>query len=73
MNRINLYFSESNEKDRIISTMLDSKYSPKDYIKEILYAIAKGENIIQLASKEIATEDNKEEYEEIEGLDGIDL
>lgn len=53
--------------------MLDSKYSPKDYIKEILYAIAKGENIIQLASKEIATEDNKEEYEEIEGLDGIDL
>lgn len=73
MNRINLYFSESNEKDAIIVNMLNSKYSPKDYIKEILYACAKGESIIPLVSKEIAIEAPEEEYENIEGLEGIDL
>jgi len=53
--------------------MLNSKYSPKDYIKEILYACAKGESIIPLVSKEIAIEAPEEEYENIEGLEGIDL
>lgn len=71
--RINLYLSETNEKDVIITNYLKSKYSPKDYIKEMLYEAAQGLNIISLASKEIAIEAPEEEYEKIEGLDGIDL
>lgn len=66
--RINLYFSETNEKDKIIVNMLKKKYSPKDYIKEKLYAIAIGESSELLIGEDINI---KEEYEEIEGLDGI--
>jgi hypothetical protein len=72
--RINLYLSENNEKDIIITNYLKLKYSPKDYIKEMLYAAAIGQNIvpISLVNKEvvIASED---EYEEIQGIDGIDI
>lgn len=67
--RINLYFSENNEKDEIIVNMLNKKYSPKDYIKEKLYAIAMGESIIPLVSKEI--EAPEDEYEEIKEIDSI--
>lgn len=69
--RINLYLSETNEKDVLIAKYLKLKYSPKDYIKELLYAAAQGESIIPLASKEIVTE--ALEYEEIQGIDGIDI
>lgn len=71
--RINLYFSENNDKDVTITNYLNSKYSAKDYIKEILYAAAIGQSIIQLVNKEVAIEAPEDEYEKIEGLDGIDL
>lgn len=69
--RINLYLSETNEKDIIIANMLNSKYSPKDYIKETLYGIATGQTIIPIANKKIDTQED--EYEAIEDLDGIDI
>lgn len=71
--RINLYLSETNDKDVIIAEYLKLKYSPKDYIKEMLYEAAIGKSIIPLVSKEIAVEAPEEEYEEIEGLNSIDV
>ena len=69
--RINLYLNENNERDKLIIDMLNKKYSTSGYMKEILYAAAKGENIIPLVSKDI--EAPEEEYEKIEGLDCIEL
>lgn len=71
--RINLYLSETNEKDVIIAKYLKLKYSPKDYIKEMLYEAAIGQKVIPLVNKEIAIDDPEDEYEEIQGIDGIDL
>jgi hypothetical protein len=71
--RVNLHLNEDNERDKLIIDMLNSKYSAAGYTKEVLYAAAKGESIISLTSKEIAIEAPEEEYEKIEGLDGIDV
>jgi len=71
--RINLYLSETNEKDVIIAEYLKLKYSPKDYIKEKLYEEAICQRMIPLVSKEIAVEAPEDEYEEIQGINGIDI
>ena len=71
--RINLYLSETNEKDVLIAKYLKLKYSPKDYIKELLYEAAQGKSIIPLVSKEVAIEATEDKYEEIKGIDGIDI
>lgn len=71
--RINLYLSETNEKDVIIAKYLKLKYNPKDHIKEMLYAAATGQCIIPLVSKEIAAEAPEDEYEKIKGIDDIDI
>ncbi len=67
--RVNLYLNEKKSKDEIISNLLNEKYDPQSYIKEMLYAIAKGKNIIQIENN---TEGKKEEeYEDIVGIENI--
>lgn len=69
--RINLYLNEKRSKDEVISNMLNDKYDPQSYIKEILYAIAKGKNIIQLEDN--IPDKKEEEYEEIVGIENIEI
>ncbi|NFO88545.1 hypothetical protein FDC58_17405 [Clostridium botulinum] len=69
--RVNLYLNEKKSKDEIISNLLNEKYDPQSYIKEMLYAIAKGKNIIQIENN---TEVKKEEeYEDIVGIENIEI
>lgn len=67
--RINLYLNEKKLKDEIIANMLDEKYDPQSYIKEILYALARGKSIIQ----DNMSDKNEEEYQAIVGIESIDL
>lgn len=73
--RINFYLNPENPKDKVLIEYLNQRYSPTDYIKEILYGMAYGIEIPQviLSSSKAEIVDNKEEYEEIEELDDIEL
>lgn len=72
--RINIYLSESNEKDKEIIDFLKYKYNSQAYIKELLYAATKG-NTLRLPGlrPKAIINDIKEEFEEIKGLDLIEI
>lgn len=73
--RVNLYLNPDNIKDNMIIQYLNQKYSETDYIKEILYSLANGTEIPRVVSNIDFKEDinKKEEYEEIEELDDIEI
>lgn len=73
--RVNLYLNEKREKDKIIVDMLNEKYDPQNYIKEILYSIARGNNVVFATMKndEIIVDNSEEEYEKIIGIDDIQI
>lgn len=67
--RVNFTLNEDNNKDKVIIDFLESKYNTTYYIKNLLYDMALG-NSIPITQ---ATEKPKEDFEEIAGLDDIDL
>ena len=74
--RINLTFNDTNERDKTIIDFLNTRYSASAYIKELLYQVSKGNNIPinnNPAINNKTTEKSKEEYEELENLNDIDL
>lgn len=74
--RINLTFNDTNERDKTIIDFLNTRYSASAYIKELLYQVAKGNDIPINNNPAITnkiTEKPKEDFEEIAGLDDIDL
>lgn len=73
--RINFYLNPDNIKDKIIIQYLNQKYSATDYIKEILYSLVNGTEIARIVSNIEFKEsiNKKEEYEEIEELDDIEI
>lgn len=71
--RINLYLNEEKDKDKIICDMLKDKYDPQSYIKEILYSIAKGNKMIKIEKDYNIAKENEEEFEEIVGVENIEI
>lgn len=73
--RVNFYLNPDNIKDNMIIQYLNQKYSATDYIKEILYSLANGTEIASIVSNIELKEsiNKKEEYEEIEELDDIEI
>ena len=75
--RVNLTLNDTNKRDKTIIDFLNSRYSASGYIKELLYQVAKGNNISFISNLEstnkIAKKPTKEDFEEIEGLNDIDL
>lgn len=73
--RINFYLNPENQKDKMIIEYLNQRYSPTDYIKETLYGMAYGREIpqINLSSNRAEIVKKKEEYEEIQELDDIEI
>ena len=75
--RVNLTLNDTNKRDKTIIDFLNSRYSESGYIKELLYQVAKGNNISFISNLEstnkIAKKPKKEDFEEIEGLNDIDL
>ena len=73
--RINFYLNPENPKDKVIIEYLNQRYSPTDYIKETLYGMAYGREIthVNLSSNRAEIVKKKEEYEEIEELDDIEI
>lgn len=75
--RVNLTLNDTNKRDKTIIDFLNSRYSASGYIKELLYQVAKGNNISFISNLEstnkIAEKPKKEDFEEIEGLNDIDL
>ena len=73
--RVNFYLNPDNIKDNMIIQYLNQKYSATDYIKEILYSLANGTEITSIVSNIEFKEsiNRKEEYEEIEELDDIEI
>lgn len=75
--RVNLTLNDTNKRDKTIIDFLNSMYSASGYIKELLYQVAKGNNISFISNLEstnkIAKKPKKEDFEEIEGLNDIDL
>ncbi|MBS6600639.1 MAG: hypothetical protein KH333_06435 [Clostridium sp.] len=75
--RVNLTLNDTNKRDKTIIDFLNSRYSASGYIKELLYQVAKGNNISFISNLEstnkIAKKPKKEDFEEIEGLNDIDL
>lgn len=67
--RVNFTLNEDNNKDKVIIDFLESKYNTTYYIKNLLYDMALG-NSIPITQ---TTEKPKEDFEEIAGLDDIDL
>lgn len=67
--RVNFTLNEDNNKDKVIIDFLESKYNTTYYIKNLLYDMALGNStpITQTNEKP------KEDFEEIAGLDDIDL
>ena len=43
--RVNLTLNDTNKRDKTIIDFLNSRYSASGYIKELLYQVAKGNNI----------------------------
>lgn len=73
--RINFYLNPENEKDNVIIEYLNQRYSATDYLKETLYNLANGTEMQQVImnSRTEKSVDKKEEYEEIEELDDIEI
>ena len=75
--RVNLTLNDTNKRDKTIIDFLNSRYSASGYIKELLYQVAKGNNISFISNLEstnkLAKKPKKEDFEEIEGLNDIDL
>lgn len=78
--RINLTLNDNNERDKTIIDFLNTRYSACSYIKELLYQVAKGNNISFFSNSEPIQQitvnqeqEPKQEYEEIENLNDIDL
>lgn len=78
--RINLYFNEEEPKDQVIIEFLEKRYSPKGFIKEMLYGMATGEslNIMQNSTTKneqpvVEQKETPDDYEEIKDSDGIEL
>ena len=75
--RVNLTLNDTNKRDKTIIDFQNSRYSASGYIKELLYQVAKGNNISFISNLEstnkIAKKPKKEDFEEIEGLNDIDL
>lgn len=73
--RINFYLNPENSNDNIIIKYLNHRYSATDYIKETLYNLANGIDISRIRMNSINENiiDKKEEYEEIEELDDIEI
>lgn len=73
--RINFYLNPENSKDNVIIEYLNKRYSATDYLKETLYNLANGIEMQQVIinSRTEKSIDKKEEYEEIEELDDIEI
>lgn len=76
--RVNLSLNSKNDKDRLIINLLEEKYNAQSYIKEILYQLAKGNGIgativNTLSAKEIEEDPVEEEFEEMIGIENIEL
>lgn len=73
--RVNFYLNPDNIKDDMIIQYLNQKYSATDYIKEMIYSLANGTEIARIVSNIEFKEsiNKKEEYEEIEELDDIEI
>lgn len=74
--RINVYLNEENEKDEKIIKYLESKYNSQAYIKEMLFSLANKVNLIETKIEKYNDKDsieNIEVFEEIKGIDNIDL
>lgn len=82
--RVNFYLNPDNAKDQVIIDFLNGRYSVNDYMKELLYSLATGSainnsyvnsNSIMNKSDESISDPNGEveEYEEIKGVDDIEL
>lgn len=78
--RVNLYLNPKIEKDKVIIDYLEGRYSAPEYIKETIFTIAQGQSITPIMSQpqhintELALDDEKaEEFDEIIGIDNIDL
>lgn len=69
--RVNFTLNEDNNKDKVIIDFLESKYNTTYYIKNLLYDMALGHSIPIIPIQ--TTEKPKEDFEEIAGLDDIDL
>lgn len=69
--RVNFTLNENNNKDKVIIDFLEKKYNATYYIKNLLYDVALGNSIPIIPGQ--ATEKPKEDFEEITGLDNIDL
>ncbi len=86
--RINLNLNENNSKDKKIIDFLESRYNSSAYIKEVLYQLISGGlhrvedtvvNVLLDHSRGIPEgihpikEETEEDFDEILGVDGIDL
>ncbi|WP_300891586.1 hypothetical protein [uncultured Clostridium sp.] len=86
--RVNLNLNESNSKDKKIINFLESKYNSSAYIKEVLYQLATGGfhgigDTVANTSLDNSSgipadihpikEETEEAFDEILGVDGIEL
>lgn len=78
--RFNMYLNPKIEKDRVIIEYLEQRYSAQDYIKELLFSIATGQNMTNINNsnyniKEMTVDEVKsiDKFEEIKGIDDIEL
>lgn len=81
--RVNFYLNPENERDQVIINYLKARYSPNDYMKELLFSIATGNaisasytafnSIMNNQPSEPVETEQAEEYEEIKGADDIEL
>lgn len=67
--RVNFTLNENNNKDKAIIDFLKSKYNATYYLKNLLYDLALGNNVLNTQK----TKELKEEYEAIEDIDNIEL
>lgn len=79
--RVNFYLNPDNQKDQKIIEYLKGRYSPNDFLKELLFSLATGSNINTMVVSDsnvnmISVDydnDEKEEYDPIKNLDDIEL
>lgn len=80
--RVNLSLNENNSKDKKIIDFLESKYNSCAYIKEILYQLANDNDEVNILlsnrNKNFETtkqfkEEPEESFDEIMGVEGIEL
>lgn len=73
--RVNFTLNENNSKDKAIIDFLERKYNATYYIKNLLYDVALGNSIPIIPTQITVNQEQelKQEYEEIENLNDIDL